>query len=49
MEIIKLYGSQKTDAHFQIQSKLYELLDMIYNDSKLDSVSTPEAIKKAMD
>jgi AraC-like DNA-binding protein len=49
MEIIKLYGSQKADAHFQIQSKLYELLDMIYNDSKLDSVSTPEAIKKAMD
>lgn len=49
MEIIKLFGTQKDDAHFQIQSKLYELLDMIYNDSKLDSVSTPEAIKKAMD
>lgn len=49
MEIIRLHGMQKEDNHFLIQSKLYELLNMICNDSKLDSVSTPDAIKKAMD
>lgn len=49
MEIIRLHGMHKEDTHFLIQSKLYELLDMIYKDSQLDAVSTPEAIKKAMD
>ena len=49
MEIIRLHGIQKEDTHFLIQCKLYELLDMIYKDSQLDAVATPEAIKKAME
>ena len=49
MEIIKLYEMHNEESHFLIQSKLYELLDKIYKDSKLDVVSTPEAIKNAMD
>ena len=49
MEIIRLHNTYKDEVHFHLQCKLYELLTMIHEDSKLDSVSTPETIKKAMD
>lgn len=48
MEIIRLYEMDKDDVYLELQGKLYELLDRIYKDSKLDSVSTPETIRKSM-
>lgn len=49
IEIIRLYESQNKDSQLMLQSKLYELLDMVYRDSKLDSVIAPNTIKMAIE
>lgn len=47
-KINKLHEVNKEDSRLLLQSALYQLMDMIAHDSKLDSVTTQQYVKEAL-